>query len=421
MSAGTVQFLIKSGVLDIDKEVVMKGSQQHRTALSMRLSIVLVLLLLVSFTMSWPPRQNSLAAVPESLSTLSASPVEEGKARIRETTALVRQGERGVNSGLPVQTETKFGLITTTFDTLEGTVSVNLPDDVAAGDTISGTVIAQPKGTTQDEQAKNEDSLNGYVVEVAKQETPAEQNQGSKWVIPPVAQFIPVVLKNREGKVVAQTEVPFSPGNGSKPNPNGGLQQGNYSTPPFGQAGRPISVAGPFDGDFNNTLIKLGSETAQFLAESPRKVVVRSPANLIGPATIEVNERGRVVARCKYQSIRVRLAADKLNLTRGEQTMLTVTLYGLDGVTSPLPLQLTNASPSTVRMGGGDTQIITANPEYFTGGVFTANRTLTGVREGGFNINAVVDPVMLVQGGGVWKTCGESATSTRRVRSPVRP
>ncbi len=36
--------------------------------------------------------------------------------------------------------ETSFGLYTTKFDTLEGTVTVNLPDDLAAGDTISGTV-----------------------------------------------------------------------------------------------------------------------------------------------------------------------------------------------------------------------------------------------------------------------------------------
>ena len=75
----------------------------------------------------------------------------------------------GDGNGLPVRTDTAFGLITTRFDTLEGTVSVNLPDDVAAGDTISGTVIAEPKGATKDEQAKNEDTLNGYVVEVAKQ------------------------------------------------------------------------------------------------------------------------------------------------------------------------------------------------------------------------------------------------------------
>jgi hypothetical protein len=304
------------------------------------------------------------------------------------------------------RTDTAFGLITTTFDTLNGTVSVNLPDDVGAGDTISGTVITEPKGNTRDEQAKNEDSLNGYVVEVAKQETPTQEKEGSKWVIPPIAQFIPVVLKNQEGKVVGRAEVPL--GTVVKPKPNG--DQGNYSTPPFGQAGRPISVAGPFDGDFNNTAVNLGNNTAQFLAESPRKVVVRSPANVVGPATIEVNEQGKVVARCNYQSIGVKLAAGKLNLIRGEQTTVTVTLSGLDGATGPVPIQLTNASPATVSMEGGDTQTIIAQPGEFTGGVFTAKRTLTGIKPGGFAINAVVNPSIGTKGaGGVWKTCGRGA------------
>src|SRR5262249_34435517 len=43
-------------------------------------------------------------------------------------------------------TETGFGLSTATFDTLQGTVTANLPDDLMAGDTISGTVVAEPKG-----------------------------------------------------------------------------------------------------------------------------------------------------------------------------------------------------------------------------------------------------------------------------------
>jgi len=314
----------------------------------------------------------------------------------------------GDGNGLKVRTDTAFGLITTTFDTLNGTVSVNLPDDVAPGDTISGTVISEPRGSTKDEQAKNEDSLNGYVVEVAKQETPTEQQpKGSKWVIPPATQFIPVVLKTRQGKEIARTEVPVMQGNTIKAKtgqtPNDSPSQGNYSTPQFGQAGRPVTVAGPFDGDFNNTAVKLANNTAQFLAESPRKVVVRSPANTIGRTTIEVNEQNRVVARCSYQSVGIKLAADKLNLIRGEHTRLTATLSGLDGLTSPVSMQLTNATPWTVRMEGGETQTITAQPGEFVRGSFFATRTLTGVSAGGFSINATVNPAAFPQG--ILKSC----------------
>jgi len=56
-------------------------------------------------------------------------------------------------------------------------------------------------------------------------------------------------------------------------------------------------------------------------------------------------------------------------------------------------------------MERGQTQIITASPEYFTGGVFTAKRTLTGVKAGGFSINAVVEPAeSSPRDSAVWKT-----------------
>src|SRR5436190_23681463 len=38
-----------------------------------------------------------------------------------------------------------------------------------------------------------------------------------------------------------------------------------------------------------------------------------------------------------------------------------------------------------------ESQVVTAQPQEFTGGVFTTRRTLTGVSAGAFNINAVVN------------------------------
>jgi hypothetical protein len=58
------------------------------------------------------------------------------------------------------------GLRIVTFDTLQGRVIVNLPDDMRAGDTISGTVVAEPKGQTPEERAKNMSILSGCVIEV---------------------------------------------------------------------------------------------------------------------------------------------------------------------------------------------------------------------------------------------------------------
>lgn len=311
---------------------------------------------------------------------------------------------------LPVRTEMASGLTTTTFDTLVGTVTVNMPDDIAAGDTISGTVVSEAKGKTVDDQAKNQDELNGFVVEVAKQSPPAPKEGGNlidfckdpakaetthlkevcnKWSIPDGITKVPVVLKNKDGKTVGKSELPVAPK--GKP----GDAPVDVFTPAVGQAGKPMSVKGPFDGDFANTVVKVGNFGTKFLASSPRKVVVESPRDLKGPAEITVDHKGKTVARCSYRNISVKLAADKLNLIKGEHTSLTVTLAGLIGLLSPVSVQLSNKSPGTVTMSGGEMQTIIVDPKEVNGDIFTAKRTLTGVQAGGFAITAVVDPQSL--------------------------
>lgn len=47
---------------------------------------------------------------------------------------------------------TASGLHKASFETIYGKVIVSLPDDIRAGDTISGTIVVEPKGVTQDEQ-----------------------------------------------------------------------------------------------------------------------------------------------------------------------------------------------------------------------------------------------------------------------------
>ena len=54
------------------------------------------------------------------------------------------------------QTKPEGGIYTVaTFETRQGTVRVNLPGDMAAGDTISGTVIAEPAGKSDKDKQRN--------------------------------------------------------------------------------------------------------------------------------------------------------------------------------------------------------------------------------------------------------------------------
>lgn len=78
-----------------------------------------------------------------------------------------------VNESIPSSIQKQPGLQSAVFETPSGTIKVNLPDDMSASDTLSGTVVVEPKGSTPEEIAQNADELNGYVVEVQKAKTVA--------------------------------------------------------------------------------------------------------------------------------------------------------------------------------------------------------------------------------------------------------
>jgi hypothetical protein len=320
--------------------------------------------------------------------------------------------------------DTAFGLHTATFETLQGTVAVNLPDDLQAGDTISGTVIAEPSGKSEAEQAKNQSELNGYVVQIEQEEVTTEK-QYANLIIPAVATSIPVILKNSKGEEVARLQVrvekqsgQFSPHQGREKSSakfpgvgsgSGEAQEGllpAYQTPSAGQAGKPIIVKGPFDGNYETSRVSIASRSARVLAESPRQVVVQSPSDVVGKANIEVSEQGKTVASSSYQNIAVRLSAEKLNMIRGEQTTLTVTVLGAAEPDTqspewqgPITVELVNQTPWVVRMSGGDRQLLLINPQDSPGGTHRTTRTLTGVQAGGFSINATVVANQGVAGG----------------------
>jgi len=88
------------------------------------------------------------------------------------------------------KTTTDWGVRTTTINTPSGKLTVNMPDDTALGDTISGTVVAEPAGETVEERQANMDTLDGYVFDIPEipsktvvsspEETPGKEPEGKK-------------------------------------------------------------------------------------------------------------------------------------------------------------------------------------------------------------------------------------------------
>ena len=140
------------------------------------------------------------------------------------------------------QAEMAWGLHTLTFKTPKGTLSVYLPDDASAGDTIRGTVLAEPAGRTAAEQKVNLDELNGYVLELGGQEIQA----GEPWF----THIVPTALGGAVEKVrltsarraeMGSTQIPIRSLAPSAAEP------GILHAPEMVQAGRPAQFTGSFD------------------------------------------------------------------------------------------------------------------------------------------------------------------------------
>jgi len=286
--------------------------------------------------------------------------------------------------------ETAFGLHTATFPTPHGVVRVNLPDDLTAGDTISGTVFEEPAGTSETERTRNEDELSGYVVELEKQPSPVDKEQ-PRWTVPAAvaAAVVPLVLRDKQGREVGRVSVPLQ-GTTALPAAPAKPSSGEFELPTVAQAGKPVEVRGPFDGRAAETAVTVAGRAARVLAESPRKAVVQTPPGAVGAVDIEVSKGGRK-ARCTFRSLGVRLSAPKTSLLKGEQTTMTVAVSGLAGIKDPVSLVLTNRTPTAVSLGGGDRQELSIPTSAVAAdGTFVGTRTLTGLRSGGFSVNAAV-------------------------------
>ena len=223
------------------------------------------------------------------------------------------------------------------------------------------------------------------VVDVADKPVDPE---GPWWVraIPDAPGPIVVRFRDPRGRPIGETKFPpVSPPAAPPPSDS-------FEIPTFGQGGHPVAVSGPFTGDPSATAVTVDGRDTPFLAQSPRQTLVRLPADVEGPVELRVAE-GDTVATAPFRVVGVRLSADKLDLKRGERTALHVEVRGLDGLDEPVPLTVTNSSPSVIQLEGGESERVTIHPdEVAPGGTVTLDRSISSLRAGGFSIEVLAGP-----------------------------
>ncbi len=273
------------------------------------------------------------------------------------------------------------GLTKISIKVKEGEIKIDLPDDMMAGDTISGTVTAVPNGKDESEKKKNTEKLNNNSVEIEKQKSPVA-NKVMTFNLPANLNNNSFTLNilDSKGKKVDNLNIPV--------NLNTIETSGEYQIPNLGQTGRPVNIQGNFDGDLSNTTCEIGDKTAQPIAESPRKTVFQSPADIVGMTSIKLKEGNTEVVQ-DFRNLGVSLSASKLDLLKGETTDLQIKVSGLQDINDEIPLNL-NCTGSA-NMSGGNVQNLQLSPDDVQAdGSVTQQRTLTGFQTGNFNIVANV-------------------------------
>ncbi len=305
--------------------------------------------------------------------------------------ALVFSAATTQAQGVDVDVEPRWGIRTADFDTPHGRVTVHLPHDVAAGDTLSGTVSVAPEGDNPRKIRKSSDELAGHVVTVGG--APHEVSGGRvAWT---VARDLAdtaarLILSDRKGREVASTEIPISQGIPAFARPDA------YRLPPLAQAGRPARIVGPFDGDLSSTSVTIDGRSVELLAESTRGAVFRAPVDLDeGPRTIVLRE-GDVTVTGKCNLVSLGLSAPRTDLTRGERTTVTARVAGLADLPSsafPALFEMANKSPDVVRFEDREGQRLSDRlyPEDVrSDGTFERPVRMAGIRVGSFLVSAFV-------------------------------
>ena len=110
---------------------------------------------------------------------------------------------QSVSTSAEVHTES--GLHRVLFRVKEGTIRVNYPDDMAAGDTISGTVYTEPR--EDPERTRQERRRVGICDRERRSEKSTASEKRFKWVVPAkvAGRLSAVLLRDRQGSVVARS------------------------------------------------------------------------------------------------------------------------------------------------------------------------------------------------------------------------
>ncbi len=283
-------------------------------------------------------------------------------------------------------TDTLSGIVTVEMKTDQGPIMLRLPADARAGDTISGTVVDERKGPTDEVSAVE---INGQLHKLS--------NKILTFVVPKAGQVYSFVAKNGSGREIARGQAPKGFATNAFPHNAIPTAGSNFNA----QTGRNLPLAGKFDGVAGTTNATIGGRPAEIVAESQTMTVIGISADTpTGQSTLSLKETGGN-SPSNFQSaisiVSVKLKADNLTLTRGQHALATMTVDVGQNPKATVPVQV--SCSGGVNMQGGNLQTIQIQPSQVSSdGTFT--QTFAADRDASRNVQRQGDSYAAKYNGG---------------------
>ncbi len=277
------------------------------------------------------------------------------------------------------------GLTTAEFNTAAGAIKIYLPEDIRPGDMISGRIIAEPVGHNAKQIAKKMTELNSYSLSFNGQKFPVENaNKIFECLVKSDQQASGVIsLLNSAGNKVSEVSLPVTNQN----------SQRNFSTdckvPSHALCGSPMRITGPFDGDLSNTKCTLDNTPLEVLAESPGQCILHMPdKKASGSDRFAMTENNKINCSANIVSVKMDLSTGKLNLLKGESTIVKVMITGLNDLKENAMLNINNRSSDIVLLDGGNEQSIQLTSQQLKGtAMYTREFAVHSIKTGSFSID----------------------------------
>ncbi|MFI5133285.1 MAG: hypothetical protein ACHQEB_03060, partial [Chitinophagales bacterium] len=305
------------------------------------------------------------------------------------------------------------GMVVSDFKTPQGSVQVNLPDDIRPGDVITGTVTAAPDGKNEKDQKKSMDKLEELTLQFPGLAMTLHdllkdaKNNSFTFTVPSQINntsdnTAELDLMNKE-KNVGVSNVPVTPGHFVNPElPKALIQLQN----PLIEKGQPYLVLRSPNTDLNKYEFQVKDKNGSLQTlipkcGSPRTAILELPPNSsIGSGNIIARPKGSTNptenVSMSYTEVQTDYQIQKDNLQKNETTVLKGTITGMDPKIHSSPtLELDNITENTIRMERGNNQEVYITPVDRDGdgkaGEFYFERLITGITPGKFSINAVLN------------------------------